>query len=150
MDFGAIQKRFFNKLMGCSSPTEVTISYLTVEHKNTLDSFLGDGKRTVDKSFKLKCFYQRYTNDKQREKSGVAEDVTFSIYISPLELSAKTGSSDFPKHVRKAYSKIKLEFLGELRDIESIVDLEPIQLRGELTRIAYKINLRGEKDLSID
>lgn len=148
MNYSAIQERFFSRLISCSNPSSVTISFIKVSHRNSFESFLGDGQREEVKTFKLRCFYQRYTNNKQREKAGVTEDVTYSLFISPLELQQKTGSSDFPEYVRKSYSRIKLDFQGSTRSIESIVDLEPSDLKGELTRIAYKINLKG--DIQID
>lgn len=143
-DFKAIQGRFFARICKGSNPSTIKVIYLKVESTG-FASFLGDSEREPDKTFELRCFYQRYSNDKQREKAGVAEDVTYSVYVSPLDLKAKTGEFDFPKQVRSSYSGVSMEFLGKHHEIESIRDLEPIQGLGEATCVAYQINLKGGK-----
>lgn len=142
-NFSKIQQRFFATLSRCGNPTEVIIQFIKVTSTGSFTDFTGDSQRTVDMEFGLRCFYQRYLNDKQREKAGVAEDVTLSVFISPLDLQAKTGSFDFPDYVRSSYSRIAVKMFGKHHEIESIRDLEPQQLAGKITCIAYQINLKG-------
>jgi hypothetical protein len=144
-NFQAIQRRFFERIARCCNPSEVTIQFVKITSSGALADFTGDSVRTLDKEVKLRCFYQRYLNDKQREKAGVMEDVQLSIFVSPLELEAKNGSFDFPEAVRSSYSGIAIQFLGKHHEIESIRDLEPQQLQGKVTCVAYQINLKAGK-----
>ena len=49
----------------------------------------------------------------------------------------------FPDYVRKSYSQISVEFLGEHYEIESIRDLEPMHNGKEYICLAYQVNLRA-------
>lgn len=143
--FGTIQKRFFDRITKCCNPSTVKFTFLKTISEGTLSDFLGDSSRVPDKVYELRCLYQRYMNDKQREKAGVTEEVDLSLFISPLELEAKTGSFDFPEQVRSSYSGIAVELFGKHHEIESIRDLEPQQSMGRVTCVAYQINLKSGK-----
>lgn len=143
--FANIQKRFFDRITKCCNPTEVTITYLRAVSEGDLSDFLGDSQRVPEKTFKLKCLYQRYLNDKQREKAGVVEGVTLSLFVSPLDLERTTGSFNFPAQVRSSYSGIAVQIFGQHHEVESIRDLEPIQLLGRDTCVALQINLKGSR-----
>jgi len=143
-DFAKIQQRFLSKILSGGNPSKVTIQLLKTTSTGSFTDFTGDSTRSVDKEVILNCFYQRYLNDKQREKGGVGELVTMSIFISPLELERKYGTFDFPDYVRNSYSKIAIQFLGKHLEIESIRDLEPQQVFGKVTCVAYQINIKGD------
>ena len=144
-DFGAIQQRFYNNIVKCKNPTEVKLIFIKVTSEGTLSDFLGDSKREPEKVISLKCRYQRYLNDKQREKAGVTEEVDMSVFISPLELEQKTGSFELPEQVRSSYSGIAVELFNQHHEIESIRDLEPQQRLGKVTCVALQINLKRGK-----
>lgn len=141
--FDEIKKRFFNKITFGCNPSKVTFKIYEVTHGDSLSAFLGDGDREEKETFTLPCFYQRYLNDKQREKAGVNEEVKVSLFISPISLKPIFKSEEFPQHVRDSYSNISVELFGVHYEVESIRDLEPIQDFGEVTRVAYQINLKS-------
>ena len=143
--FAKIQQRFFERITKCCNPTMVTIEYIKVTSQGELSDFMGDNQREVETSFQLKCLYQRYTNQKQREKAGVTEEVELTIFISPLELEKKTGKFDFPEQVRSSYSGIAINIFGKHHEIESIKDLEPQQILGRDTCVALQLNLKNGK-----
>ena len=144
INFIRIQERFFRKLQSCTNPSSVNIKFLKITNTSgsLLGGFTGENERTVDKEITVRCFYQRYGNDKQRERAGVTEEVNASIYISPMDLFAKTGEYRFSEEVRKAYSKIAINFLGEYWEIERIEELEPFQANGVHNCCAIQINLK--------
>ena len=144
-NFGEIQQRFFARIAQCGNPTRVTLGFLKIISTGSFTDFTGDSKREIDKAYELHCLYQRYLNDKQREKAGVVEDVDLSIFISPLELEAVTGSFDFPENVRSSYSGMTVILFGKHHEIESIRDLEPQQSNGRDTCVAFQINLKSGK-----
>lgn len=145
MDYAGKQARFFGRLQRCSNPSTVKIQLIKITSTGDLTDFTGDSLRSVERELELTCLYQRYLNDKQREKAGVSELVSISIFISPLELEKKYGNFEFPKSVTSSYSGIAIIFDGQHHEIDSIRYLEPIQRLGKTTCIAYQINLRGGK-----
>lgn len=144
-DFGAIQQRFYNNIVKCRNPTDVKLIFVKVTSEGELSEFLGDNKREADKIISLKCRYQRYLNDKQREKAGVTEEVDMSVFISPIELEQKTGSFELPEQFRSSYSGVAVEIFNQHHEVESIRDLEPQQRLGRVTCVALQINLKRGK-----
>ena len=139
--FARLQAMFFSKVTSCCNPATVTLKFIELTSTGRITDFTGDSVRTVGQEVVLNCFYKRNISDKDRENSGVSEDVNTMLYISPLELKNKFGFFNFPAHVRKSYSQIEVEFLGEILEIESIRDLEPQHNGEEYTCLAYQINL---------
>ena len=149
--FSALQELFFKKVTQCCNPSTVTLKFIKVISTGKYTDFTGDSQREVEKEIVLKCFYMRNISDKQREKAGVNESVTDILYISPIELKNKYGSSTFPNYVRKSYSQMSVEFLGEHYEIDSIRDLEPMHNGKEYVCLAYQINLKattGNRDFN--
>lgn len=147
-DFLGIQRRFYERVACCKNPTEVILQFIKTTSTGYFTDFTGDSQRAVDQEIRLKCRYQRYLNDKQREKAGVTEEVTMSVFISPLELEKKYASFDFPEYVRSSYSGIAVIIFNQHHEIESIRDLEPQQTLGRITCVAYQINLKAGKGIT--
>lgn len=144
--FEKLQNLFFKKVTTCCNPASVTFEMLSITSPNDYSEFTGDGNRSIDKSFDLKCFYQRNISDKQREKLGVTQDVTDIIYISPLELEKKYGSKNFADIVRNSYAGLFVKFLGSRYTLIKIVDLEPMHNGKEYVCLAYQLNLKLHSD----
>lgn len=140
--FKKVQEAFFRQVTSCCNQAEVNFKYVTVSHSNSYEKFTGDGYRGVDKEFKLKCLYMRDISDKQREKHGIAQEVTDVLYVSPLELRKKTESINFPVNMRNSYANVEVSFLGKSYNIHNIKDLEPMHNGTEEMCVAYQINLK--------
>ena len=148
--FAKLQRLFFQKVTSGCNVSTVDLKFIEVSSESALTKFTGDGKRTVKKSVNLKCFYKRNISDKDREKMGVSQDVTSIVYISPLDLNAKTGSMSFDDDITESYSGIMVEFIGKLYQIESIIDLEPMFDGKEWVCLAYQINLKNSDRVTIN
>lgn len=149
--FAKLQNLFFRRVTTCCNPATVTLKFIGLTSTGDYTDFTGDSERAVESEIVLRCFYNRNITDKMRENTGVAEDVTTIIYVSPLELKNKYGHIKFPDYVRKSYSQISVEFLGEHHEIESIRDLEPMHNGKEYICLAYQINLKdstGDRDFN--
>lgn len=140
--FKELQKLFFQKVGSCCNPTSLKLKFVAVTSTNSYDEFTGDGERSVDKEVDLKCLYLRNISDKQREKTGVSQDVTDIVYISPLELEAKYGSQKFPDYVRNAYSHLIVELFGNSYSVVNIQELEPMPVGKEYVCLCYQMNLK--------
>jgi len=140
--FRSIQELFFKKVTLCCNPSSIKLKFIVVASTNDYDSFTGDGERSVDKEVELKCFYLRNISDKQREKTGVSQDVTDIVYISPLDLERKTNSDQLPDYIRNSYSNIMVEFLGTNYNVVNIKELEPMQVGNKFVCLAYQFNLK--------
>jgi len=143
-----MQKLFFSKVTESSNPSKVRLTFKEVTHDTAFSSFTGDGTRTTkldaneaEKSYLLSCFYMRNVTDKQREKYGIDQDINTVIYISPLEMKRVMGTDTFPVEVRNSYSQIELSFFGKVEEIDSIIELEPLEMDGGIMCIAYQINV---------
>lgn len=148
--FAKLQRLFFQKVTSGCNVSTVDLKFIETSSESALTKFTGDGKRTVKKSVNLKCFYKRNISDKDREKMGVNQEVTSIVYISPLDLKAKTGSMSFDDDITKSYSGIMVEFIGKLYQIESIIDLEPMFDGKEWVCLAYQINLKNSDRVAIN
>jgi hypothetical protein len=140
--FKSIQELFFKKVALCCNPSSIKLIFVKVASQNDYDSFTGDGERSVDKEVELKCFYLRNISDKQREKTGVSQEVTDIVYVSPLDLERKTGSMDFPDYIKNAYSNLLVDFVGSRYSIVNIKELEPMQVGNKFVCLAYQLNLK--------
>lgn len=142
-----LQKLFFKKVTECGNPSTVTLSYIEVTSSgDAFSDFVGEGKREAGKSYTFACFYTRNISDKQREKMGIAPNVTDVLYISPLELEKKTGSNKLPDFLKNSSSQTIVEFLGATYEIVNIIDLEPMHNGKEWVCLSYQFNL-FQKDI---
>lgn len=148
--FAELQKLFFCKVTSGCNVSSIDINYIKVESGNSFTRFTGDGKRSVEKTVNLKCFYKRNISDKDREKMGVNQDVTTVVYISPLDLKNKTGSPVFSQNVLNSYAGVLVEFIGKIYEIESIIDLEPMFDGKEWVCLAYQLNLKNTDLVTIN
>ena len=148
-EYKKFQVQYFNTLTDFNNPTKVTLQYLSADSSaSDFTEFTGDTVVTIANSYELSCLYSRNINDKQRKSMGVSQDVTDVVYISPLELLAKTGNIDFPDYVRNTYKLLGVLLFGELYDVSSIKSLEPITIAGESACLCYQMNLKRNSSLT--
>lgn len=140
--FKSIQSLFFKRVIACGNPSSVKLLFISALATNDYDSFTGDGVRTIDKEVNLSCFYLRNITDKQRERTGVSQDVTDIVYISPIDLGYRYGSTQFPDYIRNAYSNLMVDFMGSRYSVVNIKELEPMQVDNQWVCIAYQLNLK--------
>jgi len=133
---------FFNKVTSCCNPSTIKLKFIKSISTGSYTDFTGDSIRELDKEVELKCFYLRSISDKQREKTGVSQEVTDIVYVSPIELEKKYGTNKFPDYVRNAYSNISIEFIGGHYEILDIRELEPMHNGKEYVCLAYQINMK--------
>lgn len=142
-----LQKLFFSKVTECGNPSTVNLKYIEIKSSDAFSDFIGEGKREPGKEYSFACFYTRNISDKQREKMGIADNVTDVIYISPLEVAKKTGSSKLPDFLVNSTSQTIVEFLGATYEIVNIIDLEPMHNGKEWVCLAYQFNC-FQKDIA--
>ena len=88
----------------------------------------------------------RFTSDKQREDAGVRTNTDYAVYISPLELLAKLGTTTFPQNVMTSYNGLKVTFLGLECDVTNIYQIEPVVINNVDYSMAIKLELSARKN----
>lgn len=142
--FQKVQETFLAKVTSVNNTSVVTLKFLDVDYAgDKLAAFKGEGVRTVSSSVEMKCLYKKNISEIERQKYGLSQEVTAMVYISPLDLKAKTGSELFPGYTMGGYARMTVEFLGGYYEVQSITPLES-QFDGKnYTCVAYQLNLKN-------
>lgn len=119
--FESYQKTFFNKCK--NSPYTVTlVTYKAEIVEGTIEAFVGDSERVIDKTFELPCLYEKIVHPRQREKYGLPETVDGTIYLSPLQLVPLIGVHTLDKNLTKVIFHNRDQVINTINYLEEMFD----------------------------
>lgn len=126
--FGQYQKIFYDNVR--VSPTCADLEIIAPQiTDNTYESFVGDSPRIS--TFKdIKCLYDRTLTNFQRQKFGLAHDVSGTIYVSPVSLKQALGYWKLDPTKLKVvlldehYIVNRIKWLGYFKSLDTCVCLE--------------------------
>lgn len=116
------QNTFYNKLK--NTPYWIELKIYDVIRTNTdetafsMESFVGDSERVVERTVKLQALFEREISDRMREKFGLPLEVNGVVYLSPIQLKRSLGTD------RLSWNKTKIVFSGRTHVIDRIYYLE--------------------------
>lgn len=129
------------------SNIEVLIPEYDSDSVRSESEFTGEIKPIKQNSIKLHCFYNRTDSDIVRSKYGVSEEVTLVVFVSPIELEKKTGSTRFSERIMRNKQLVKVKFNGNEYFVQNILYKEEFPDANETMAIAIQLNLMEEESV---
>jgi hypothetical protein len=103
--FGKIQREFYLNVISSPICCKLTIES-SVKVALSYESFIGESVRESI-SYDIRCLYNRTLDNHTRQKFGLSEDVSSTLYLSPILLQEIVGNWELDAR------KLSVNLLGE-------------------------------------
>ncbi len=133
--FRHFQSEFLRKVI--ASPYQVVFKEYSVLSGTVMETFFGDSDRVIKRELALPCLYEKFVNNREREKVGLPTTVDGVIYFSPLQLVPLFDT--FKLNI----NSFVFEFQGRTQVVENVTYMEEIFNSCIAVRFGIRDNLKG-------
>lgn len=94
------------------------------------DSFVGNSVRSVEKEVSMRCLYNRQLSEWAREKFGLTEDVSGTLYLSPILLFQEFGDWRIEGRkllvtlIEETYRVQRVQYIGHIPKFNTCLAVE--------------------------